>query len=93
MAGRKPSDPERRPVPRKPRREVTGLLGIGLDGKDGHSRITKGDDFFLVGGSAETHERMQDLTIRITEQLGRKGKRIRDASPSELRDLADDLDD
>lgn len=92
MAGKKPTDPERRKTPRKPRGEVTGLLGIGLDGRDGHSRITKGDDFFLVGGSAETHERMQDLTIRITEKLGKKGKRIRDASPDEIRELADDLE-
>lgn len=27
------------------------LLGLGLDGKDGHRRITKGDNFCLVGGS------------------------------------------
>ena len=27
------------------------MLGIGLDNKDGHKRITKGDNFMLVGGS------------------------------------------
>ena len=71
---------------------MLGLLGVGLDGKDGHTRITKGEDFVLFGGSAETHEKMQDFTIRLTEKLQKKGKRIRDAEPKEIRDIAEDLD-
>ncbi len=27
------------------------LLGVGLDNRDGHQRITRGDNFCLVGGS------------------------------------------
>ena len=27
------------------------LVGLGLDNQDGHKRITKGDNFYLVGGS------------------------------------------
>jgi hypothetical protein len=50
-----------------------------------------GDDFVLLGGSAQPHERMQEFTIRLTERLARKGKRIRDARPEELRDLAGDI--
>ena len=34
------------------------LLGLGMDGKDGHVRITSGPEFHLVGGSKETHELM-----------------------------------
>ena len=48
-------------------------------------------DFVLYGGSAETHEKMQDFTIRLTEKLQKKGKRIRDAAPDEIRDIAGDL--
>ena len=79
--------------PRAPRRRVVvqGLLGVGLDGKDGHTRITKGEDFFLVGGSAETHEKMQDFTIRLTERLAKRGKRISTAAVDELREIADDI--
>ena len=33
------------------------LLGLGFDNKDGHKRYTKGDDFVLMGGSEETHEK------------------------------------
>jgi hypothetical protein len=40
--------------------ESVGLIGLGLDNQDGHKRITQGEEFLLVGGSEETHERMQD---------------------------------
>ena len=53
-------------VPRPRNGDVDmGLLGVGLDGDDGHSRVTRGRDFYLVGGSEETHERRQDLIIRM----------------------------
>ena len=39
------------------------LLGLGFDGKDGHKRYTKGDDFVLMGGSEETHEKMTEAAI------------------------------
>jgi hypothetical protein len=70
---------------------VVGLVGVGLDGTDGHTRLTKGDDFVLFGGSAETHEKMQDLTIRLTERLKKKGKRIAGADMREIRDIVEDL--
>ena len=80
MARKKPVD--------KP--EVVGLLGVGLDNQDGHKRITQGDEFILVGGSEDTHERMQDGVIRVTESLKDRGKRLRDAEPGEVADLLRD---
>ncbi len=67
--------------------EVIGLLGVGLDNQDGHKRVTHGDDFVLVGGSQETHERMQDVTMRVTESLQERGKRLCEAEPREVLDL------
>ena len=64
------------------------LLGLGLDNEDGHSRLTTGEDFTLVGGSEETHERMQGLVIRMHEKLKRKGKKISDLTRDEFEDLA-----
>ncbi len=66
---------------------VAGLLGLGLDNQDGHQRVTKGEEFTLVGGSHETHERMQDVAIHVTEALKNKGKRLQDAEPQEVIDL------
>jgi hypothetical protein len=66
---------------------VAGLVGLGLDNDDGHQRVTRGEEFVLLGGSAETHERMQDVAIRVTESLENKGKRLQDASVQEVADL------
>ena len=65
----------------------SGLLGIGLD-SDGETRITKGKDFVLLGGTHETHERMQDVVIRMNERLKRRGKSYGQLSKTEFEDLA-----
>lgn len=65
---------------------VVGLLGVGLDG-DGHRRITRSETALLVGGSAETHERMQETAIRFEEALERHGKTLADAEVGEVVEL------
>ena len=67
--------------------EVIGFLGVGLDNKDGHKRVTQSEMFLLVGGSEETHEHMQDTAIRFEETLRKRGKRLKDTSPDEAADL------
>ena len=57
---------------------------MGLDGKDGHRRVTRSEHFLLVGGSAETHERMQDTAIRFGEALERRGKTLAETSVEEV---------
>ena len=65
------------------------LLGVGLDNADGHRRATRGEDYLLVGGSEETHERMQESAEKMREVLEDRGKRLRDVtSRDELRDIA-----
>ena len=74
-------------APARPRAaQVVGFLGVGLDG-DGHRRVTECDHFLLVGGSAETHERMQDVSIYFNEELEKRGKRLQDAEAKEALDL------
>ena len=65
----------------------SAVLGVGLDATDGHKRLTRGKDFLLAGGSEETHAKMQETMVKVTERLEQRGKRIRDAAPAELRDL------
>lgn len=74
------------------RQRWTALLGVGLDNDDGHQRLTRGEDFLLVGGSHGTHERMQETAIKINEELARRGKELKDASPEELRDVVRKLE-
>lgn len=63
------------------------LVGVGLDNQDGHKRVTRGEEFTLVGGSSETHERMTETVIKTVEDLQSKGKRLREAEPQEVVDL------
>ncbi len=71
----------------KPNGEFVALLGVGLDGDDGHTRLTRGQEFVLFGGSSDTHCRMQETMIKVVERLERRGRRIADATPDELHDL------
>jgi len=69
------------------RARVVGLLGVALDATDGHRRITRTSEFVLVGGSAETHERMQETAIRFEEALDRRGKTLAETDVGEVIDL------
>jgi hypothetical protein len=63
------------------------LLGIGLDQKDRHKRITQGEGFSLVGGSAETHDKMTETVVKTVEDLQKKGRSLQGADPCEVADL------
>ena len=64
------------------------LLGLGLDNKDGHVRVTRGENFHLLGGSEETHESMQEKCVKFNEKLKGRGKQLADLNRDEFRDLA-----
>jgi len=64
------------------------LLGLGLDCKDGHVRVTKGKNFALLGGSHKTHEEMQEKAIKFNERLNKKHKTLDSISEKEFRDIA-----
>ena len=63
------------------------LVGIGLDNKDGHKRLTQAESFTVVGGSEETHERATETLIKTVEDLKVKGKRLEDVDPQQLSDI------
>ena len=75
--------------PKKTKRKSL-LLGVGLDHKDGHVRITKGKNFHLVGGSEETHGRMTETAIRFNEKLQQRGKQIEQIGSEEFSDLIEE---
>lgn len=67
--------------------QVVGFVGVGLDNTDGHQRLTTTDHFVLVGGSEETHERMQETAIKFNEALESRGKILQETSAEEVIDL------
>ena len=64
------------------------LLGLGFDSKDGHLRITKGENFRLFGGSEETHGLMQEKAIKFNEQLDKRHKHLEDINEKEFREIS-----
>lgn len=64
------------------------LLGLGLDSKDGHIRITRGENFHLYGGSEDTHNQMVEKAVKLNEHLDRKGKKLEEISEGEFNDIA-----
>ncbi len=66
---------------------INHLVGIGLDNKDGHKRLTQAENFAIVGGSQETHERMTETLIKTVEDLKIRRKSLQTASLEELKDL------
>ena len=74
---------------KKPKRKAA-LFGVGLD-SDGHKRITTGENFALVGGTEETHERMTEKAIKINEKLKARGKQLEEVSREEFDDIAQEV--
>ena len=68
------------------------LLGVGLDNDDGHIRLTRGENFYIIGGSEKTHEVMQGKFIRFSEKLKSKGKRLEQLKEDEFLALAEECD-
>ena len=73
--------------------QVVGFLGVGLDNKDGHQRLTRSDHFVLVGGSEETHGKMQETVVKFTEALENKGKHLHETTLEEIIDLFHEAQD
>lgn len=70
-------------------KKKAAMLGLGLDNDDGHTRLTRGENFVLVGGSYETHAQMQETAIKINEQLDKRGQKLEDVSPREFREIVE----
>lgn len=65
------------------------LLGLGLDNKDGHVRLTSSEQFTVAGGSEETHERMTETLMKTCESLERRGRSLNEADVREIAELID----
>ena len=63
------------------------MLGVGLDNDDGHKRITTGEQFAIIGGSEETHDRMTETVVKTFEELKQIGKPLEKVEPKELSEI------
>ena len=72
-------------------KKKTVLFGLGLDGKDGHKRITQGGDFLIYGGSKETHDHMVEKAQEFNEAVKRIGKQLGELSQKEYGKIIEKL--
>ncbi len=72
-------------------RKSAALLGLAFDNDDGHTRLTRGKNFILVGGCQETHAVMQETAIKINERLDQRSQRLEDVPVRELRAICRDV--
>lgn len=84
---RRPSSKSAQPPAGAPKNGRAHLLGLGLDHTDGHKRITRAEQFTLVGGSEETHGRMTETVVKTFETLKRRGKELHTVEPRELAEI------
>jgi hypothetical protein len=82
-----------RPAQKAVRRVVTGIIGIGLDTTDGHSRVTHGDAFFLIGGSEDTHRILQRKVQRFCDELARRQISLEDATDAQIEEIRTLMDE
>jgi hypothetical protein len=76
-----------------PTNKSAALLGLAFDNQDGQTRITRGKNFLLCGGSKDTHGYMQETALKINEQLDRRGKMLENVSVPELREIYREVTD
>ncbi|OHE89104.1 MAG: hypothetical protein A3G75_12825 [Verrucomicrobia bacterium RIFCSPLOWO2_12_FULL_64_8] len=77
-----------KPVRKRRKKSVrAALLGVGLDNKDGHKRITMGEQFAILGGSQETHDRMTEAVVKTFEELKTRGKQLDEVETQELSEI------
>lgn len=73
------------------KRKSATLLGMAFDAEDGHTRLTRGKNFVLCGGSEESHAVMQETAVKVNEHLDRQGRRLEEMSLGELRDICESV--
>ncbi len=76
-----------KPTKKSPAKKHATLVGLGLDNKDGHKRLTTGEQFAIVGGSEETHGRMTETVVKTFEELKSRRKHLAEVGPTELADI------
>ena len=68
--------------------EKSLLLGLGFDCKDGHKRITKGRNFYILGGSNKTHKKLQGKVLEFNSELKKRRKNLNKIGKDEFYDIA-----
>ena len=67
------------------------LLGLGFDAKDGHKRITRGKNFYVFGGSKDTHKLLTDKVMEFNAELNKRHKTLDNVHKEEFHEIAEKI--
>jgi hypothetical protein len=74
-----------------PSRGQTLLCGLAFDNKDNHKRITTGENFYIIGGSAETHENLVEKVLAFNETVNKYGKKLDELTETEYFNIIKEI--
>lgn len=73
------------------RRKVRGkkglLVGVRTDKGDGHTRVSRGEDFMAVGGTKDAHEHLRETVAEISQEAKRRGRDLGEVRKEEFREI------
>jgi hypothetical protein len=71
----------------KVRRKKGLLVGVRLDEGDGHSRVSRGEDFLAVGGTKEAHEHLRETVAEVSDEVKRRGRALAEVRRKEFSEI------
>ena len=71
----------------KVRRKKGLLVGVRLDRGDGHSRVSRGEDFVAFGGTGEAHEHLRETVAEISDEVKRRGHEMGEVRKQEFHEI------
>lgn len=75
----------------KPSKGNAILFGLAFDNMDNHKRITTGENFYIVGGSANTHETLVEKVLEFNKIIEKYGKSLDDLSETEYHAIVKEI--
>lgn len=73
------------------KKENAIIWGTAYNNQDNHKRITKGENFYLCGGSEKNHNNMIEDVLEFNAIRMKYGKRLEDLTESELHDIVNKI--
>ncbi len=69
------------------RRKKGLLVGVRVDKGDGHTRVSRGDDFVALGGTKDGHEHLRETVAEISDEVKRRGRAMGEVKHEELKEI------
>lgn len=78
----------KRPAIRRRRSGGKGLIvGVRTDREEGHTRVSRGEDFVALGGDREAHEHLRETVAEISDEVKRRGRDLAELPREEFREI------